>query len=92
MAAILSRPQCVNELNQEGRLFCVVHIVSPLKKSLVSWLLSPKYSIHYHVVIVGYRQISNIRCTLVVNKIVDHSDVVGASPVGAAPSTSSFLT
>ena len=24
------------------------------------------------------------------NKIVDHSDVVGASPVGAAPTTSSF--
>ena len=32
-----------------------------------------------------YRQVSNIRRTLVVNKNVDHSDVVGASPVGAAP-------
>ena len=39
-----------------------------------------------------YRQVSNIRCTLVDNKIVDHSDVVGASPVGAAPTTSSFST
>ena len=29
---------------------------------------------------------------LVGNKIVDHSDVVGASPVGAAPTTSSFST
>ena len=28
------------------------------------------------------------RRTLVGNKIVDHSDVVGASPVGAAPTTS----
>ena len=28
-------------------------------------------------------QISNIRHTLVGNKIVDHSDVVGASPVGS---------
>ena len=28
-----------------------------------------------------YRQVSNIRRTLVGNKIVDHSDVVGASPV-----------
>ena len=37
-----------------------------------------------------YRQIFNIRRTLVGNKIVDHSDVVGASPVGAAPTTSSF--
>ena len=26
------------------------------------------------------------------NKIVDHSDVVGATPVGAAPTTSSFST
>ena len=39
-----------------------------------------------------HRQVSNIRRTLVVNKIVDHSDVVGASPVGAAPTTSSFST
>ena len=37
-----------------------------------------------------YRQISNIRRTLEGNAIVDHSDVVGASPVGAAPTTSSF--
>ena len=40
----------------------------------------------------AYRQVSNIRRTLVCNKIVDHSDVVGASPVGAAPTTSSFST
>ena len=33
---------------------------------------------------IGYRQVSNIRCTLVGNGIVVHSDVVGASPVGAA--------
>ena len=39
-----------------------------------------------------YRQVSNIKRTLVGNKIVDHSDVVGASPVGAAPTTSSFST
>ena len=41
----------------------------------------------------AYRQTSNISCTLVGNKIDDHSDdVVGASPVGAAPTTPSFLT
>ena len=39
-----------------------------------------------------YRKVSNIRRTLVGNKIVDHSNVVGASPVGAAPTTSSFST
>ena len=41
---------------------------------------------------IYYRQVSNIRCILVGNEIVDHSDVVGASPVGAARTTSSFST
>ena len=36
--------------------------------------------------------ISNISRTLVGNEIVDHSDVVGASLVGAASTTSSFPT
>ena len=39
-----------------------------------------------------YRETSNISRTLVGSKIVDNSDVVGASPVGAAPTTSSFST
>ena len=39
-----------------------------------------------------YRKVSNIKRTFVGNNIVDHSDVVGASPVGAAPTTSSFST
>ena len=34
----------------------------------------------------------NISCTLVDNKIVDYSDVIGALPVGTAPTTSSFST
>ena len=37
-------------------------------------------------------QISNIRRTFAGNQIVDHSDVAGASPIGAAPTTSSFST
>ena len=40
----------------------------------------------------NYRKTSNISRTLVVNEIVDNSDVIGASPVGAAPTTSSFST
>ena len=44
------------------------------------------------ILINDYRKVSDIRRTLVGNKIVDHSDVVGASPVGAAPTTSSFST
>ena len=39
-----------------------------------------------------YRQVSSIRRALVGNWFVDHLDVVGASPVGAAPTTSSFAT
>ena len=37
-------------------------------------------------------QTSIISNTLLGSKLVDHSDVVGASPVGAAPTTSAFLT
>ena len=38
-------------------------------------------------------QTSNISQTLLDNEIVDHSDVVGASAVGAAPpTTSSYST
>ena len=44
------------------------------------------------VAVAIYRQVSNIRRNLVGNKIVDNSDVVGASPVGAAPTTSSLST
>ena len=39
-----------------------------------------------------FRQMSNISHILVGNTIVDHSDVVEAASVGAAPTTSSFLT
>ena len=39
-----------------------------------------------------YRKAFNISRTLLGNKIIDDSDVLGASPVGAAPTTSSFST
>ena len=39
-----------------------------------------------------YRQNSDISHPVVGNKVIDHSDVVWASPVGAAPTTSSFST
>ena len=41
---------------------------------------------------IAYRKTSNISRTLVGDKIVDNSDVVGALPVGTAPTTSSFST
>ena len=46
----------------------------------------------YSRIFVHYRKTSNTSRTLVGNKITDNSDVVGASPVGAAPTTSSFST
>ena len=68
-------------------------------------LISPNYYMNQYWFVVNslapgrcgsnlkvYRKVSKIRRTLVGNKIVDHSDVVGASPVGAAPTTSSFST
>ena len=39
-----------------------------------------------------YRQGSNMRGTLMGNTLIDHSDVVGATSVGAAPATSPFST
>ena len=44
------------------------------------------------VINTTYRQLSNISGTLIGDKFVDHSDVVGASHVGAAPTKSSFST
>ena len=46
---------------------------------------------HYSICL-WYRQTSNMRCTLLGNKIVDHWDIVGALPVSAAPTTFSFST
>ena len=50
--------------------------------------------LHYSswLINVMYRETSNISRTSVGSKIVDHSDVVGASPVGTAPTTSPFST
>ena len=48
--------------------------------------------LHHMNITKIYRQVSNIRGTLGGNEIVDHSYVVAASPVGAAPTTSSFST
>ena len=42
--------------------------------------------------ILNYRQTSNIRNTIEGNDLFDHSDVVGALPVSAAPTTSSCST
>ena len=56
------------------------------------WSVKRHLKVHKETVKHIYRKTSNISRTLVGNKIVDNSDVVGASPVGAAPTTSSFST
>ena len=70
--------------------------VSPGSKPLPEPMLTQIcVTIWHHSATIGYityRQISNISRTSVGNKFVDTSDVVRASPVGTAPTTSSFST
>ena len=77
-------------------------IEKPRKSGLIWHLFDiPAFTMTHFAVIVNamvchpvndYTHTSNIRRTLVGNKIVDHLDVVGASPVGAAPTTSASST
>ena len=64
-------------------------LVLPGNKSLLEPSVDPDLCRH---MAICRRKTSNISRTLIGNKIVDHSDVVGASPVGSAPTTSSFST
>ena len=68
---------------------CIFMFYVICQNCLKAGTLISSFMNHAHLV---YRQVSNIRRTLVGNKIVDHSDVVGAPPVGATPTTSSFST
>ena len=68
-------------------LLLFTHYVGPEK-----CVLFERHFTHAAVYVHIYRKTSNISRTLVGNKIVDNSDVVGASSVGAAPTTSSFST
>ena len=63
-----------------------------LNNMALKWLVSNYNKTQQNCKLRAYRKTSNISRTLVGNKIVDNSDVVGASPVGAAPTTSSFST
>ena len=61
----------------------IVHIFWVTKSKLFLWIFLKLDAI--------YCQTSNISRTSVGNKIADHPDVVGPSPVSAAPNTSSSL-
>ena len=75
--------------NVIGKLSAMFFMPKYLQESYWVWAWSVK---PYPEWFKEYRQTSNIRRPLLGNIIVDHSDVVGASHEGAAPTTSSFST
>ena len=79
LLAISFRPHCVD----------VIKTMSWLLMNLLKWVYLVAFT---KGIILRDCQTSNISHTLVGDEIVDHSDAVGASPVGAAPTTSSFST
>ena len=68
-----------------------LELPEPCDKSSTYLLVSTKET-EYHCYLIAalfqkflqYRQTFNIRCTLIAKKIVDHSDVVGASTIGVS--------
>ena len=66
---------------------------------MVAILYQPQFFLRFYEIFLSpillcwsFCQTSNISGTLVGNKIVDHSNVVGASPVCTASTTFSFST
>ena len=66
--------------------------VDVITGSCVRWVASGTKAESTGMCTCRYRETCNISGTLVDNKIVDHWDVVGASPVSPVPTTSSFST
>ena len=71
----LSEPMMVSLLMQ-------ICVAQPQSVNPVNWN-PPANKVDKSIMLI-YHQTSNISHILVGNKIVDHSNVVGASPVGAA--------
>ena len=69
---------------------CCLQNICHLVRASLCWIRNFLIDFWHGCTIKYYHRTSNISHALVGNKIVDHSDVVGASPVGAAPTTSSF--
>ena len=86
-------PSFIFHIRIQSNIFITQEFFSKiLPSSFHSSPLGLRYGVSFCVHSLIHCQTSNISLTLVGNKIVDHSDVVGASPVGAAPTTSSFST
>ena len=62
------------------------------KDSVTALFINSVMEFLWWVTCFNYHEVFNKGRTLVGNEIVDHSDVVGALPDGAAPTTSSFST
>ena len=60
--------------------------------SWIVWLILTPPAVETRIIQEKYNQTSNISRTVVGNKLFIGSGVVGASPVGAAPTTFSFST
>ena len=88
-----------DDSNIQSNLFMMT-VISVHSKIPIKTLHGPpmrgRYAVYALASVGGhnfiFRKVSNIRRTHLGNKIVDHSDVAGASPIGAAPTTSSFST
>ena len=81
-----SEPPCGRAVYNPVRVNILGH---PPQKTAPGGTIRRSYAVSF---VSSYRNTSNIRRAFVGNKIVDHSDVFGASPVSAAPPTSSFST
>ena len=64
--------------------------VEILRHSLCDWFFYVQCSVMHKN--NDNSQTSDLSGTLEASELADHSDVAGASPVGAAPTTSSFST
>ena len=78
-----------SRIDEVRPVFEPTHTGMSIKRYYLNWY---KQSTWKSDTRIYYRKNSSISRTLVGNKIIDNSDVVGASPVGAAPTTSSFST
>ena len=85
-------PAALKERDHIAYASSVLKYVSPTWDPYIKKDISALRRVALYVTGDYYRKTSNISRTLLGNKIVDNSDVVGASPVGAAPTTSSFST
>ena len=97
MVAILSRGRWVKLASLNHALIELVGFLYQffVKNVMLSYLyifISCRLFVCFHKSSWAYHKPSNISRILVENKTIDPSDVVGASHVGDAPTTSSFPT